>query len=107
MTKDMYFEMCEQLGTQPVEEEIPLELGDFPMEIQQIFSLYDNLEDKVSDFSGVFTGKVYTNFPLFYDIFCEGLPITYVLYVVRYMETVYVEQAIKQSKSKNKVDLAK
>ena len=30
MTKEAYFEMCEMLGSEPLESEIPLELDDFP-----------------------------------------------------------------------------
>ena len=39
MTKEMYFEMCEALGNDPVESEIPVELDDFPLEIQELLNM--------------------------------------------------------------------
>ena len=30
MTRERYFKMCEQLGQEPKEEEIPLDASDFP-----------------------------------------------------------------------------
>jgi hypothetical protein len=46
MTRTQYFEMCEMLGTQPVDSEIPIEYEDFPLEVQQAFS-----------FNGIYLGK--------------------------------------------------
>ena len=43
MTKEQYFEMCEMLGSQPVDSEIPVELDDFPVEVQQAFLVYKQL----------------------------------------------------------------
>ena len=31
MTKEQYFEMCEALGNEPAESEIPIEFDDFPL----------------------------------------------------------------------------
>lgn len=107
MTKETYFEMCEQLGTTPVEEEIPIELGEFPIEIQQIFSLHQMLEDKFSDFSGTYQGKVYSGFPLFHVIYCEDLPMDWCLRILKFIDQLEIEESIRKQKSKNKVDLAK
>jgi hypothetical protein len=57
MTKDQYFEMCEALGSQPVESEVPVEIDDFPVEVQQAFGVYRMLRDEWDSMSGVYLGK--------------------------------------------------
>lgn len=59
MTKDAYFEMCEMMGSEPVEEEIPVEFGDFPLTVQQAFSIYGKLRDEWDTMNGVYLGKSY------------------------------------------------
>lgn len=57
MTKDQYFEMCEALGTEPIDAEIPVDLEDFPLEVQQAFAVYRMLRDEWDSMSGVYLGK--------------------------------------------------
>ena len=57
MTKDTYFEMCEQLGNEPLESEIPVDFDDFPLEVQQAFNAYKMLRDEWDTMSGSYLGK--------------------------------------------------
>jgi hypothetical protein len=57
MTKSSYFEMCEMLGSEPVESEIPVEFDDFPIEVQQAFSAYRMLRDEWDTIGGNYLGK--------------------------------------------------
>jgi hypothetical protein len=57
MTKDQYFEMCEALGNEPIESEIPVEFDDFPLEVQQAFNAYRMLRDEWDTMSGIYLGK--------------------------------------------------
>jgi hypothetical protein len=57
MTKEQYFEMCEMLGSQPSEEEIPVEFEDFPLEVQEAYLLYNILSDNWDGMSGTYMGK--------------------------------------------------
>jgi hypothetical protein len=57
MTKDQYFEMCEMLGSEPMESEIPVEFDDFPLEVQQAFNAYRMLRDEWDTMSGTYLGK--------------------------------------------------
>lgn len=57
MTRDAYFEMCELLGNEPVEEDIPVEFDDFPLEVQQAFGVYRMLRDEWDTMNGVYLGK--------------------------------------------------
>lgn len=68
-TKDHYFEMCEALGTEPVESEIPVELEDFPDEVQQAINVYYKLRDEWDTMNGTYLGKSYTGLGEILDIF--------------------------------------
>lgn len=57
MTKERYFEMCEMLGTEPVESEIPVELEDLPHEVQESYRVYSLLNDNWEGMSGTYLGK--------------------------------------------------
>jgi len=57
MTKDSYFEMCEMLGSEPVESDVPVEFDDFPIEVQQAFAVYRMLRDEWDTMSGAYLGK--------------------------------------------------
>lgn len=57
MTKEAYLDMCEMLGSQPLEEEIPVEMDDFPLEVQEAFQVYHNLLDVWEGMSGTYQGK--------------------------------------------------
>jgi len=59
VTKETYFEICEQMGTEPVESEIPVDLDDFPVEIQQVLNIYFKLRDEWDSMSGTYMGKSY------------------------------------------------
>lgn len=57
MTKDAYFEMCEALGSEPIEEEIPLEIDDLPTEAQTAILLFNGLKDIWDHMNGTYLGK--------------------------------------------------
>lgn len=69
VTKETYFEICEQLGTEPLESEIPFEFEDFPDEIQQALSIYYRLRDEWDGFNGVYLGKNFTGLGDILDIY--------------------------------------
>lgn len=57
MTKQQYFEMCEMMGTEPIDSQIPIEFEDFPVEIQQAFNVYRMLRDDWDYMGGNYIGK--------------------------------------------------
>ena len=57
MTKEQYFEMCEMLGSEPLEEQIPVELADLPLEVQEAYRVYVLLNDNWDSFGGNYLGK--------------------------------------------------
>lgn len=66
MTKDAYFEMCEALGVEPVEDQIPVEFSDLPIEVQQCFKYYRLLRDIWDPMGGSYMGK---DMSTIFDIF--------------------------------------
>lgn len=69
MTKEMYFEMCDQLGTDPIEEEIPIELNDFPELVQTCFIMYNYLTDNWDSMGGNYLGKDYSIVFNLFDVY--------------------------------------
>lgn len=57
MTKDAYFEVCETMGTEPVESEIPVDYGDFSPIVQQSLLIYSMLRDCWEPMGGTYLGK--------------------------------------------------
>jgi hypothetical protein len=49
--------MCEVMGNQPVEEEIPVDFDEFPIEVQQAFGIYRMLRDEWDSINGLYLGK--------------------------------------------------
>ena len=68
MTKEAYYEMCEALGTEPDPEEIPVEMDDFPDEVQEAVGLYYKLRDDWDTMNGVYMGKSYVGLRDILDI---------------------------------------
>lgn len=69
MTKEAYFEMCEMLGSEPLDEEVPLELDDFPWLVQQAFAIYGMLSDIWEGMSGSYLGKDYSLLFNLFDLY--------------------------------------
>jgi hypothetical protein len=62
MTKETYFEICEALGTEPVESEIPVEYDDLTLEVQEALRIYNNLQDCWDYVGGNYIGKNLSGF---------------------------------------------
>ena len=69
MTKQLYLDMCRDLGTEPVEAEIPIEYEDLPGEIQEALEIYIRLQDSWDTFNGTYQGKILTGIVGILDIF--------------------------------------
>lgn len=57
MTKEQYLEMCEMLGNEPNESEIPVEYDDLPLEVQDALRIYNTLQDNWDYMGGNYIGK--------------------------------------------------
>lgn len=68
MTRDRYLEMCEQLGKEPSEKEIPPDWEDFPEIVQYAINTFNMLGDRVFPEIG-YIGKDYTSLPAYIEIY--------------------------------------
>ena len=103
MTKQQYLEMCEALGTEPVESEMPVELEDFPLEVQEVLEIYRLLKDEWEPMNGIYLGKNFTGILEIFDIFSIALVdrklYLSLLYVI---DTIRGDQIKKQQASQQK-----
>jgi hypothetical protein len=63
ITREQYFQVCEQMGEEPSPDKIPPELQDFPLDVQLAISVFNKLGDKLVADIG-YLGKDYTALPL-------------------------------------------
>jgi hypothetical protein len=70
MTQESYYEMCEALGTDPDPEEVPIALSDFPMLVQQCFTIYRILPDIWDTFNGVYLSKDFNIVFNLFNLYC-------------------------------------
>jgi len=68
MTKERYFEMMQQMGKEPIEDEIPPSWEDFPEDVLDAVSIFNLLGDRVYPDIG-YIGKDYSNLQYLSDIF--------------------------------------
>lgn len=61
--------MCEMLGSEPQESDIPVELSDFPDEVQTAFQVYQVLQDHWEGMSGTYMGKNLTGLSEVFDVY--------------------------------------
>jgi hypothetical protein len=57
MTRERYLEVCEMMGNEPIDSEIPIEFEDFPIDVQQAILVYRMLKDEWEGFNGLYLGK--------------------------------------------------
>lgn len=69
ISKKQYYELCEQLGNEPIQSEVPRDYSDLPYEVQVALDLYSYLPDIIGDMSGSFIGKDLALLPFLFDIF--------------------------------------
>ncbi len=97
MTKEAYFEMCEQLGNEPIEDEIPVEFDDFHYEVQQAFIVYRMLRDEWEGMNGIYLGKSLIGIKEIFSV-CEIAPEDYKI-ILTLVQTI---DRIRQDEINNK-----
>lgn len=101
MTKDRYLTICEQLGKEPSEKEMPPDIYDFPEIVQLSFHIFSMLGDRVYPDIG-YIGKDYTNLKLFIELYgVENVEL--LLEILNWLD----QRAIKKSSEQLKRELDK
>jgi hypothetical protein len=97
MTKQHYFEMCEMMGTEPIEDQIPIEYEDLLDEVQQAMQIYNHLQDCWDYMGGNYIGKNFTYIESvfkFYNIDPELYKTTYELLIqIDRMRAKYIQDS--------------
>ena len=57
------------MGTEPVEEDIPIEPGDLSFETQQALMLFSVLPDKIEGMNGIWLGKEFSGIGDIFDFY--------------------------------------
>lgn len=101
MTKETYFEMCEMLGQEPVESEIPVDPNDFPLLVQDTLSIYNLLEDRWDSMGGGYLGKNYSTVFNFFGLYnIEEYEALLVLDILQHVDSVRAKLVAEKLKTK-------
>jgi len=96
MTRERYFKMCEQMGQEPNEDEIPPDFEDFPSIAIDAMNTFSMLGDKVVPDIG-YLGKDFTNLPHYMDIY-EVEDKELFLEILTYLESRAINHSQEQLK---------
>lgn len=69
MTKEMYLEMCDNMNSEPDEDEVPPDFEDLSEQSQVVLSMFNYLPDKWNSMAGTYDGKDYSNLFTIYELF--------------------------------------
>ena len=69
MTAEQYLDMCEMLGTEPSDEDMPVEQEDLIPEILLAYNIYSLLSPKFDSFNGGYYGKEYSNLKTLFEMY--------------------------------------
>lgn len=96
MTRDRYLEMCDQMGKEPDENEIPPDWEDFPTDVQTGITIFNMLGDRVFPDIG-YLGKDYTNLPILIEIYgVENKEL--LLEVLQFLDSRAIQKSSEQMK---------
>jgi hypothetical protein len=96
MTAERYFEMQEQMGVEPKEEDIPPDWEDFPELVLDAINIYNRLGDRVYPEIG-YIGKDYTNLETYFKI--HGIiEKDFLLEVIEWLDTRAIKKSAEQLK---------
>lgn len=94
--------MCEQLGTEPIPEEIPADFTDFPYEVQEAINIFSILPDNWDGMSGTYLGKDYSILPYLFDEIFEVSDKKQSMQLLLIIARIVTEQYSKQQKERQR-----
>jgi hypothetical protein len=95
--------ICHQLGEEPDPDKMPLEISDFPSEIQVAFFIFGFLEDTWDGMSGSYMGKNWNNIEYLFNLYNIDEPRT-LLYLMKLWEGILVAHRADKAQRKQKAD---
>ena len=104
MNAEQYFQMCEQMGWEPKEEDIPLDPSTLSLNVQQALVVFNALPDIWGGMSGTWMGKDYSGLSAILEIYeVEDYRDVFELVKIAEREaSKYYSQKAKEQESLNK-----
>jgi len=103
---ETYLEMCEMLGEEPVEENMPIEYSELPILIQQCFVIHRTLADIWDTMNGNYLGKDYSIVFKLFDLYeieqDERLFLLEILNTIDNIKSKNIADKIEQKRSTTK-----
>lgn len=94
--------MCEQLGNEPIESEIPTDFADFPYEVQEAINIFTILPDNWEGMSGTYMGKDYSILPYLFDEIFEVSDKKQTMQFLLIIGRIVMEQHTKAQKERQR-----
>lgn len=109
MDRDKYFMMCEELGQEPVESEIPPAYEDFPTEVHTAYKMFNDLPDNYTGGQmSIFSGKDYTALPVLFELYSVSSEDRLGIFrIINYLDSKARQKAIKDAEAAAKKAKAK
>lgn len=101
MDKFEFLKMHEALGIEPLEKDIPPDIGDFLHDTLLVFDIYSLLKDDWDTFNGNYLGKQLDTLPMIYNMFDIGKE-KQIMYLSLLNIVIYENVSIISDKAKNK-----
>lgn len=84
------------MGTEPVDEEIPVEINDLPFQAQTALEIYSYLRDRYDSFSGTFLGKDLSNIKQVLEIWEVSLNEYKIIFmIINMIDSIRINALIK------------
>lgn len=96
MTRNKYLNMCEQLGKEPSDKEIPPDWEDFPEIIKEAINTFNSLGDRIYPDIG-YVGKDYTNLSHFLKVH-EITDTEFFLEIISWLDSRAIKKSQEQMK---------
>ena len=100
---DQYLEICEQLGTEPDPQKMPLTESDFPAEVQVAFFMFNLLSDVWEGMSATYCGKDWSHCSQLFDIYEIDEPKA-TMYFMKLYERILMNHRAEEAERKRKAE---
>jgi len=94
--------MMEQLGNEPIPEEIPMEYGDFPVIAQEAMQIFSILPDNWEGMSGTYMGKDYSLLLYLMDTIFDVVNKQQTMQILLIIGSIVMQNRIQEQKTRDR-----
>ena len=95
--------LCEQLGEEPDPTKMPLELSEFPEEVQVAFFIFSLLPDHYEGMSGTYMGKYWDGIEYYFKLY-EIDDVKTIMYILKMYEGIIVSYKAEKAEQNRKTE---